>query len=607
MIPKANGKLRKLGIPTIADRVVQASLKLVLEPIFEADFKPCSYGFRPNRRAQDAISEIHLFASRPSNYQWVLECDIKACFDEISHTALMDRLRARIKDKRICALVKAFLKSGVLTELGDREDTLTGTPQGGILSPLLANIALSALDDHFDRQWHQDMGTSRQRAKRKAKGLGTWRLIRYADDFVLMVTGDRHHAEALREEVSAVLAPLGLRLAPEKTRVVHIDEGFTFLGFDIRRLRKRGTSKQYVYTTPSRKAIQAIKDKVSAKTYRSTRHQDLDELIRSLNRSLAGWANYFRHGVSKAVFSAVDSHAWLRLMRWIRRKYEGKHRLGMKELRNRFCDKGWRFAWNGVVFTGASSVAVTRYRYRGSNIPTPWTPAPAAPHHRQLTSGKGTWSAGCAERPHAGCGQAARGNDRRKRRHRARGPTSPRGSPTSGTRAARRRGRSPAEELQLFLDYADDQVDRAVRAKRKGALAAYRDATLVQGHLRLGAQEDRVGAARCGGLGPQPGGAAVRPVRDAARPLRQGQAGPAAAAPQRRLGDGVGGGGGGRLRGERPPEVRLRRPPGAVADRARRPSPAAGDQRPVRGLPGLPSACQRRWSSTACGMPMSRT
>jgi RNA-directed DNA polymerase len=378
MIPKANGKLRKLGIPTIADRVVQASLKLVLEPIFEADFQPCSYGFRPNRRAQDAISEIHLFASRPSNYQWVLECDIKACFDEISHTALVDRLRARIKDKRICALVKAFLKSGVLTELGDREDTLTGTPQGGILSPLLANIALSALDDHFARQWHQDMGTSKQRAKRKAKGLGTWRLIRYADDFVLMVTGDRCHAEALREEVSAVLAPLGLRLAPEKTRVVHIDEGFTFLGFDIRRLRKRGTSKQYVYTTPSRKAIQAIKDKVSAKTYRSTRHQDLDELIRSLNRSLAGWANYFRHGVSKAVFSSVDSHAWLRLMRWIRRKYEGKHRLGMKELRNRFCDKGWRFAWNGVVFTGASSVAVTRYRYRGSNIPTPWTPAPAA-------------------------------------------------------------------------------------------------------------------------------------------------------------------------------------------------------------------------------------
>jgi len=379
MIPKGNtGKLRKLGIPTIADRVVQASLKAVLEPIFEADFKPCSYGFRPNRRAHDAIAEIHHLASEPINYRWVLECDIKACFDEISHTALMERFRVRIKDKQVCALVKAFLKSGVLTELGDREETLTGTPQGGILSPLLANIALSALDDHFDRQWRQEMGTKGRRAQRRRNGHGNWRIVRYADDFVLMVSGDRHHAEALREEVPAVLAPLGLRLSPEKTRVVHIDEGFVFLGFTIRRMRKRGTRKHHVYTTPSKKAIQAIKDKVKAKTCRSTRHQELDKLILSLNRSLRGWANYFRYGVSKAVFNAVDSHAWSRLMRWIRAKYAGRHRLGMKELRRRFCDTGWRFAHNGVVFTGASSVTVTRYRYRGSTIPTPWTPTPAA-------------------------------------------------------------------------------------------------------------------------------------------------------------------------------------------------------------------------------------
>jgi len=378
MIPKANGKLRRLGIPTIADRVVQASLKLVLEPIFEADFKPCSYGFRPNRRAQDAITEIHYFTSSPRNYQWVLECDIKACFDEISHTALMDRLRARIKDKRVCALVKAFLKSGVFTELGDREETLTGTPQGGILSPLLANIALSALDDHFDQQWHSEMSTGPQRAKRRRNGQGNWRLVRYCDDFVVMVFGGRPHAEALREEVSAVLAPMGLRLAPEKTQVVHVNEGFTFLGFDIRRMRKRGTSKYHVYTKPSKKAIASIKDKAKAKTYRSTLHMDLDELILSLNRSLAGWANYFRHGASKATFNAVDYFVWGRLMRWIRAKYAGKTGLSMKELRRRFCDQGWRFAHNGVVLTGASSVAVTRYRYRGGAIPTPWTPEPAA-------------------------------------------------------------------------------------------------------------------------------------------------------------------------------------------------------------------------------------
>ena len=379
LIPKGStGKFRKLGIPIIADRVVQASLKLVLEPIFETDFKPCSYGFRPNRRAHDAIAEIHHLASEPINYHWVLEADIKACFDEIDHTALMDRLRVRVKDKRVCALVKAFLKSGVLDELGDREETLTGTPQGGILSPLLANIALSALDDHFNQQWREQMGTEYRRAKRRRGGHGNWRLIRYADDFVLMVSGERHHAEALREEVSAVLAPLGLRLAPEKTRVLHIDEGFDFLGHTIRRQRQRGSQKRYVYTYPSRKAIQSIKDKVSVKTYRNTRNQDLDELITTLNQTLRGWANYFRHGVSKATFNAVDHHAWNRLMRWIRRKYEGRHRLTMPELRRRFCDVGWRFAYNGVVLTGASSVAITRYRYRGSNIPTPWNPTPAA-------------------------------------------------------------------------------------------------------------------------------------------------------------------------------------------------------------------------------------
>ena len=132
MIPKASGKLRKLGIPTVTDRVVQAALKLVLEPIFEADFQSCSYGFRPNRRAHDAIAEIHHFTSK--SYQWVLEADIEACFDMIDHTALMDRLRARISDKRVLALVKAFLKAGVLTTVGTTEGTITGTPQGGLCS-----------------------------------------------------------------------------------------------------------------------------------------------------------------------------------------------------------------------------------------------------------------------------------------------------------------------------------------------------------------------------------------------------------------------------------------------------------------------------------------
>jgi RNA-directed DNA polymerase len=194
-----------------------------------------------------------------------------------------------------------------------------------------------------------------------------------ATHLVIVVNGQRHHAEALKETVAGVLAPLGLHLSEEKTRVVDIDEGFVFLGFLVQRRRKRGTSKSYVYTVPSRKAINSITDRVSAATYRSTLHQDLDELLRRLNRMLAGWANYFRHGVSKQTFNAIDSHAWRRIAGWLRRK----HGIGRSQLR-RFCDRGWRFASNGVVFTGASSVKVTRYRYRGAGIATPWTPRTAA-------------------------------------------------------------------------------------------------------------------------------------------------------------------------------------------------------------------------------------
>ena len=180
----------------------------------------------------------------------------------------------------------------------------------------------------------------------------------------------------LREQVEQVIAPLGVRLSPEKTRVVHIDEGFDFLGFHIRRRRKRGTQKSYIYTTPSKKAVKAIKDRVAQLTYRSTRNQDLDELLTSINQVLRGWANYFRYGVSKAAFNAVDHHAWWRIMRWIHHKH---HRMSWTKIRERFCDQGWRLAHRGVVFTGASSVTVTRYRYRGRNIATPWRiPNPAA-------------------------------------------------------------------------------------------------------------------------------------------------------------------------------------------------------------------------------------
>ena len=239
MIPKpgGGGELRRLGIPTAMDRLVQAFLVLVLEPIFEADFKPVSYGFRPGRRAQDAIAEIHHFGTK--GYHWVLDADIEACFDNIARSTLLERMRRRIGDKRVLALVKAFLKAGIMSADGVTTDTNTGTPQGGIASPLLANIALSALDEHFSVKWDAH-GSSARRTAHRRRGGATYRIVRYADDFLIMVCGSREHAEVLWEEVADVVAPLGLRLSVAKTRVRHLDDGLDFLGFHIQRRLKKG-------------------------------------------------------------------------------------------------------------------------------------------------------------------------------------------------------------------------------------------------------------------------------------------------------------------------------------------------------------------------------
>ena len=363
-IPKPGGKRRRLGIPTVSDRVVQAALKLVLEPVFEADFQPCSYGFRPGRRAQDAIAEVHYLTSR--SYEWVVEGDIEACFDRIDHATLMDRVRHRIKDKCVLRLVKAFLHAGILTEHGGFERSVTGTPQGGILSPLLANIALSALDEHFVQAWRAMGANSGQRQTRRRRGEATYRLVRYADDFVIVVAGDRRHAEALVTQTGQVLAPLGLSLSQEKTRVTHIDEGIEFLGFRVQRKPGRH-GHRYIYTYPSRPSLAAVMRRVKQIT-RDGHDQRLDQLLHRLNPVLRGWCAYFRHGASKQTFNYLRAFAWRRVVQWLRRKYP---KANWRWLRRHHLPGWWPTHEETALFNPAG-VAVTRYRYRGTKIATPW-------------------------------------------------------------------------------------------------------------------------------------------------------------------------------------------------------------------------------------------
>jgi RNA-directed DNA polymerase len=296
----------------------------------------------------------------------VVEADIEACFDQIDHAALMHRVRDRIKDKRVLALVKAFLHAGILTEHGGFERSLTGTPQGGILSPLLANIALSALDEHFDQAWQAMGANSGQRQTHRRRGGATYRLIRYADDFVIVVAGERRHAEALVVESGQVLAPLGLTLSQEKTRTTHIDEGIEFLGFRIQRKQGRH-GHRYVYTYPSRPSLRAVMQRVR-EISREAHDHTLGQLLHRLNPVLRGWCGYFRHGTSKQTFNYLRAYTWRRVVQWLRRKHP---KANWRWLRSHYLPGSWP-THDGVVLFNPGGMVVTRYRYRGEKIPVPW-------------------------------------------------------------------------------------------------------------------------------------------------------------------------------------------------------------------------------------------
>ena len=299
-IPKADGKQRPLGIPTVRDRVVQMATKLVIEPIFEADFQPCSYGFRPKKSATQALEAIREAGNRGLNF--VVDADIQGYFDSIQREDLMDLLKERISDRRVLKLIRQWLEAGVMED-GTVRETLAGTPQGGVISPLLANIYLNKLD----RIWAARCGQ-----------LGV--LVRYADDFVAMCRTESQAREGLRR-IGLVMNRLGLTLHPAKTRLVDLRRGkesFVFLGCTIRKRRsiQRNPRWHFMQRWPSPKATKKLRDRVREITSKRQSGKDVKQIIAELTPVLRGWGNYFRTGNADREFHNMDSFVVTSLRRW---------------------------------------------------------------------------------------------------------------------------------------------------------------------------------------------------------------------------------------------------------------------------------------------------
>lgn len=303
-IPKPNGDKRPLGIPTIKDRVVQEMLRLILEPIYECKFYKHSYGFRPYRSTHHAAVRIKDLIGR-RNHNWIIEGDIRKCFDRIHHEKLLGIMRRTIKDERIIKMVKQMLKAGVMED-GAWHITDEGTPQGGIISPLLASIYLNELDQFIAEKWDRLTESERNRRKARKTGFPCY-IVRYADDFVVTVQGTKEQAEQLKAEIARFLwDELHLELSDEKTLITPVEKGCDFLGFHIQ--RHRNTS----LITPSRKAMKRFRKQVSSRIWEGFDHGD-QAGIAHLNRYLIGWGMYYRRVSSKRDFGKADHYVWERV------------------------------------------------------------------------------------------------------------------------------------------------------------------------------------------------------------------------------------------------------------------------------------------------------
>src|SRR3984957_6102866 len=323
-IPKGDGKQRPLGIPTVRDRVIQMAAKLVIEPIFEADFQPCSYGFRPKKSATQALEAIREAGNRGHNF--VVDADIQGYFDSIDRSTLMELVKERISDRRVLKLIRQWLEAGVMED-GTVRETLAGTPQGGVISPLLANIYLNKLD----RIWAA-----------RCSSLGV--LVRYADDFVAMCRTESAAKEALRR-IGLVMNRLGLKLHPEKTRTVDLRRGkdsFVFLGCTIRKKRsiQRNPRAHFVQRWPAPKAMKRVRKRVHELTDKRQSGKDVKQIIATLNPVLRGWGNYFRSGNAERKFNQLDSYVFWRLAQWMGRGGGQRVQRMEKWTHDRFVDMG---------------------------------------------------------------------------------------------------------------------------------------------------------------------------------------------------------------------------------------------------------------------------
>jgi len=295
-IDKKNGKKRPLGIPTIKDRAMQALFAMALKPISETTADPNSYGFREMRGCQDAMQQIFICLSLKKSAQWILDADIKACFDQISHEWLLENIPMYKK------ILKAWLKAGFI-ENGERFPTEEGTPQGGIISPIIANMTLDGLEKAI-----------RKVVKKRPDRVN---FIRYADDFIVTGLTKKLLEKVVKPVIVAFLAQRGLKLSEEKTRIVHIDEGFDFLSQNVRKYNGKLLIK------PSKNAVKELLDKVKT-IIKEKRGVGAETLIRKLNPVIRGWANYHRSVVAKKVFNHIDWMIHNMLLRWAKRRHNKK-------------------------------------------------------------------------------------------------------------------------------------------------------------------------------------------------------------------------------------------------------------------------------------------